>query len=109
MKKLFISIFVMSLSLLSVAQAYTLIQPTAFFNILQEKVAVKPEDLPEAIKTTLSGDTYAGWQVVSAFLITKEDNSQFFEISMKKGAHFICSIRSLNSMPCSFSSFNTGS
>ena len=51
----------------------------------QEKVAVKPEDLPEAIKTTLSGDTYAGWQVTNAFLVTKEDNSQFYELSLKKG------------------------
>lgn len=51
----------------------------------QEKVAVRPEDLPEAVKTTLSGDSYAGWQITSAFLITKEDNSQFFEISIKKG------------------------
>lgn len=84
MKKLLILFFVFSLSVSAKAYAITTLLINSY-QVAQEKVAVRPEDLPEAIKTTLSGDTYAGWQVVSAFLITKEDNSQFFEISMKKG------------------------
>jgi hypothetical protein len=51
----------------------------------QDKVAVRPDDLPEAVKSILAGDAYAGWQVTSAFLITREDNSQYFEINAKKG------------------------
>lgn len=50
----------------------------------QDKVAVRPDDLPEAVKNTLSSDAYAGWQVTSAFLVTREDNSQYFEINAKK-------------------------
>lgn len=55
------------------------------WTLTQDKVAVRPDDLPEAVKNTLSSDAYAGWQVTSAFLITKEDNSQYFEINAKRG------------------------
>lgn len=51
----------------------------------QEKVAVKPEELPEPVKTTLAGDAFAGWSASSAFLVTKADNSQYYEITLKKG------------------------
>ncbi|WP_439559735.1 hypothetical protein [Dyadobacter sp.] len=51
----------------------------------QNKVAVRPEDLPEAVKTTLSGDGYADWKVASAYLITRENNAQYYEINLKKG------------------------
>lgn len=54
--------------------------------IVQDKVSVKPEDLPQPIKTTLASDIYAGWEIAEAFLITKEDKTQFFEISLKKGS-----------------------
>jgi len=54
--------------------------------ILQDKVSVKPEDLPQPIKTTLATDVYAGWEITEAFIITKEDKTQFFEISLKKGS-----------------------
>ena len=86
MKKLIIS--ALAVSILSLASVEASLQPAENVFVSeasQEKVAVKPEDLPEAVKTTLSSDTYAGWQVLSAFLITKEDKSQFFEISLKKG------------------------
>ncbi|CAG4989640.1 hypothetical protein DYBT9275_00332 [Dyadobacter sp. CECT 9275] len=51
----------------------------------QEKVAIKPEDLPEAVKETLGSNAYLGWEVTAAFLITKQDNSQYYEIAAKKG------------------------
>lgn len=85
MKKLTTSAIFYALLLYTAAQANVLTSTKPVITIVQEKVAVKPEDLPEAVKTTLASDAYAGWQVVSAFLITKEDNSQFFEISLKKG------------------------
>lgn len=49
----------------------------------QSKVAVRPEDLPEAIKSTLSG-SYAEWKVTSAYLVTRDDNSQYFEVNIKR-------------------------
>ena len=85
MKKLIISAMALTLIAFANVQANPVLVNTMEIISNQEKVAVKPEDLPEAIKTTLSGDTYAGWQVTSAFLVTKEDNSQFYELSLKKG------------------------
>jgi len=85
MKKIIFSL--VSLAMITMTQvevSYAQSEGTAI-NAKQEKVAVREEDLPEAVKTVLSGDSYAGWQVTSAFLITKADNSQFFEISIKKG------------------------
>lgn len=49
----------------------------------QSKVAVRPEDLPEAVKSTLAG-SYAEWKVTSAYLITRDDNSQYYEINIKR-------------------------
>jgi hypothetical protein len=85
MKKLIISAFALSLISYSVVEARNIIEPNSVVISLQEKVAVKPEDLPEAVKTTLSGEAYTGWEVTGAFLVTKEDKSQYFEIAVKKG------------------------
>ena len=85
MKKLIISAFALTLVSFASLEAKQFETSSVVSNISQEKVAVKPEDLPEPVKSTLASDTYAGWQVTSAFLITKEDNSQFYEISMRKG------------------------
>jgi len=53
---------------------------------IQDKVSVKPEDLPQPIKTTLATDVYSGWEITEAFIITKEDKTQFYEISLKNGS-----------------------
>ncbi|MCF2444284.1 hypothetical protein L0657_09980 [Dyadobacter sp. CY345] len=55
-------------------------------SVLQDKVSVKPEDLPQPIKTTLETDVYSGWEITEAFIITKPDKTQFFEISLKHGS-----------------------
>ena len=85
MKKLIISTFCLSLLALDATQANNIPVIQSAVITAQEKVSVKPEDLPEPIKTTLASDTYAGWTVTTAFIITKEDNTQFYEISLKKG------------------------
>lgn len=85
MKKLIISAFALSLISFATVQANTLNETNTVISVTQEKVAVKPEDLPEAVKTTLAGDAFAGWEVTGAFLVTKEDKSQYFEIGLKKG------------------------
>jgi hypothetical protein len=51
----------------------------------QEKVAVKPEDLPEGIKKTIKGEEFSGWKVTKAFLVTEEDKSQYYELQVAKG------------------------
>ena len=85
MKKMIFSAVSFAMIAMTQVEARTVQNDRTEISVNQEKVAIRPEDLPEAVKTTLSGDSYAGWQVTSAFLITKEDNSQFFEISAKKG------------------------
>ena len=85
MKKLILSALFLSFLDATEIQANTTKAGTGSWIGSQDKVAVRPDDLPEAVKNTLSGDAYAGWQVTSAFLVTKEDNSQYFEINAKKG------------------------
>jgi hypothetical protein len=85
MKKIIFSAVSLAMIAMTQVEAGAVQNRRIELNAEQEKVAVRPEDLPEAVKTTLAGDSYAGWQVTSAFLVTKEDNSQFFEISIKKG------------------------
>lgn len=53
--------------------------------VTQDKVAVRPEDLPEPVKSTLANDGYADWKVAGAYLVTKENNTQYYEINLKKG------------------------
>jgi uncharacterized protein YxeA len=52
----------------------------------QEKVSVKTEDLPEGVKNTIKSDAFEGWKVVSAFLITNTDKTQYYELNVKNGA-----------------------
>ncbi|NIJ55878.1 hypothetical protein [Dyadobacter arcticus] len=49
-----------------------------------DKVAVRPEDLPEALKSTLAAE-YPEWKVSSAFLVIRENNAQYYEVNIKKG------------------------
>lgn len=85
MKKLILAALLLTIFGVTEMQANTTKAGTVAWSHRQDKVAVRPDDLPEAVKNTLAGDAYAGWQVTSAFLVTKEDNSQYFEINAKKG------------------------
>ena len=85
MKKQIITALTLILVSFATVQANQLTQINTTIAVTQEKVAVKPEDLPEAVKTTLATDAYAGWQVVGAFLVTKADNTQLYEVSLKNG------------------------
>jgi hypothetical protein len=53
---------------------------------VQDKVSVKPEELPEPIKAALVNGAYANWEITEAFLITKEDRIQYYEITVKNGS-----------------------
>ena len=85
MKNVIVSAFALALVSFSTVEASQPVVSTNIVVALQEKVAVKPEDLPEAVKTALAGDAYKGWEVTGAFLVTKEDKSQYYEIAVKKG------------------------
>jgi hypothetical protein len=47
------------------------------------KTQVDPAALPDAVKTTLGGDTYKGWTVSSAWLV-KTATAEYYEIQLSK-------------------------
>lgn len=51
--------------------------------VAQEKTKIKAEELPQAVQTTLAGDTYKGWEVVNAYIL--KDKNQY-EVELKNGA-----------------------
>lgn len=65
------------------ADATTHLHERGYVITTQSKVAVRPEDLPEAVKSTLAG-SYSEWKISSAYLVTRDDNSQYYEINMKR-------------------------
>lgn len=48
-----------------------------------DKTPVKPEDLPQPVKTVLAND-YRGWEVTSAFWVTG-DGLEHYEVNLMKG------------------------
>ena len=96
MKKLIVSAFALTLiSFASVeaqtaqkdaAQQQEATTPTETKKSAKEdKVAVKPEDLPEGVKKTIKSDDFTGWTVKKAFLVTEGDNKQYYELQVAKG------------------------
>ncbi|WP_149242100.1 hypothetical protein [Dyadobacter sp. 32] len=85
MKNVIVSALALALISMGTVQSKGIVESNSVVVILQEKVPVKPEDLPEAVKTALAGDAYKGWEVTGASLVTKEDKTQYFEIAVKKG------------------------
>lgn len=50
-------------------------------NVIDEKVKIKPEELPETVKATLKGQEYSGWEISSAY---KNTESSTYEVELKK-------------------------
>ncbi|GLU57045.1 hypothetical protein Dfri01_65060 [Dyadobacter frigoris] len=86
MKKLIIAAMAFSMVLLASPSFSNSFAGNNVEFFVQDKMSVKPEDLPEPIKSTLAAGAYASWEVTEAFLITKPDKTQFFEIIVKKGS-----------------------
>lgn len=86
MKKLIITTIALSMGFLISSSFSKAFASSCVEVFVQDKMSVKPEDLPEPIKSTLSSGAYAGWEITEAFLITKPDRTQFFEIIVKKGS-----------------------
>ena len=87
MKKLIISALALSLISFSSLRAAegSVLKYSENVSLAQDKVAVKPENLPKAILDVIKSDDFKGWDVVSAFLITGEDQSQYYELNVKRG------------------------
>lgn len=52
--------------------------------VQEEKTPLKIEELPDAVKTTLSGEQYIGWAPTQAFTVTPEDGPKYFQVTIKK-------------------------
>jgi len=83
MKKVIFAIVagVMSFGAVSVASAQRLDAPVSQ-DQADEKVKIKVEELPDAIKTALASDSYKGWSADAAFYNKTKDN---YEVQVKKG------------------------
>ncbi len=48
-----------------------------------KETPVKPEELPDAVKQTLSGDAYAGWTIAAAYLV-QDGTNEYYRIELTK-------------------------
>ncbi len=62
-----------------------MINPAIEVRAAQDKVEVKPEDLPEPVKATLAAAPYNEWKVEKAYSVPGENETTHFEISLSKG------------------------
>ncbi len=89
MKKLIVSALALTLISFASVQASALVTTRNVVKeihiLSQEKVSVKPDSLPEGIKKTIKGEAFSGWKVVSAFLVTNADKTQYYELNVKNG------------------------
>jgi hypothetical protein len=97
MKKLIVSAFALTLISFASVQAQTgqnqatqtevaaQKQSTVKSDAKEEKVPVKPEDLPEGVKKIIKSDDFAGWTVKKAYLVKEGSSSQFYELEVAKG------------------------
>ncbi len=85
MKKVIFAVVagVMSFGAVSVASAQRIDAPSAQSqDQADEKVKIKIEELPDAVKTALASDSYKGWSADAAFYNKTKDN---YEVQVKKG------------------------
>ncbi|MEO6684389.1 MAG: hypothetical protein ABIN24_00430 [Dyadobacter sp.] len=86
MKKLIMSAVALTLISFASVQATPILEPNQAITVTQEKVSVKPDDLPSAVKATINSDAFAGWKVTTAYLVTNDDKTQYYDLSVKKGS-----------------------
>jgi hypothetical protein len=88
MKNFILSAAIFAFAGVSTVKANEIITPVsiaAAADSTANKVPVKLEELPEAVKNTLKANAYKEWTATTAFLITKEDKSTFYQVDVKKG------------------------
>lgn len=87
MKKIILSAAFLAFAGLSAVQASEIKVPVVI-NAQQDSVTKTPvelKDLPDAVKATLASDKYKEWIPTAAFLVTKADKSEHYQIDVKKG------------------------
>ncbi len=61
------------------------VETPAVVQAQNEKTAIQPENLPDAVKKTLAGEAYEGWAIEKAFKITEDNKPNLYELMVKKG------------------------
>lgn len=85
MKKLIMSLAVASIATLSFAHTPDNNTAPTVISQSQDKVEVKPEDLPEPVKATLAAAPYSEWKAEKAYLVPGENETKYYEINLSKG------------------------
>lgn len=88
MKKLVISavmLVVGSIASVNATAPLSFVQVAGYQMAGQERVEIKPEDLPEAVRNTLAGDSYKDWTVSKAFSVTDDKGAHYYEVALAKG------------------------
>jgi hypothetical protein len=85
MKKVMFAIMalVFSASVVGAATIQAFGVKTSIITVDDQKVKIKPEELPDAVKTALKGQDYTGWEINSAY---KFSESGTYEVELKKAA-----------------------
>ncbi|MEJ0033564.1 MAG: hypothetical protein WDO15_25940 [Bacteroidota bacterium] len=63
-------------------EAATIARRTASVVKFDEKVKIKKEELPDAVKTALAGNDYKGWEISEAYMWKESGN---YEVELKNG------------------------
>lgn len=86
MKKVIFAIAagIFSVGAVQVVNAQRITTPDTQASVSQtdEKVKIKIEELPDAVKTALEGDSYKGWSADAAYYNKTKD---IYEVDVKKG------------------------
>ncbi len=83
MKRTILAAVVLAGSTLAVnADTLSTVKTGIVISVVEEKVKINPEELPDAVKKTLATDEYKDWTVSAAY-VYKE--SQTYEVEVKKG------------------------
>jgi hypothetical protein len=83
MKKVMFALlaFLLSASVVSAATV-SVSDNSVTVNVVDEKVKIKPEELPDAVKMALNSPDYTGWQINAAY---KYSETEIYEVELKNG------------------------
>lgn len=84
MKKIMLSLMVLALAGVVTVNANNK-QGVVVVQQQDEKMPVKVEELPDAVKATLATDDYKEWKAEKAFHVKPATGAEHFEIELKKG------------------------
>jgi hypothetical protein len=52
--------------------------------LVETRVQVKPEELPERVRKTLNETSYASWTITDAYFVTADNGAQYYELAVRK-------------------------